>query len=97
MLEGRRLHLLAQQFLIDQAVEHGAAIVVSELGERATVEQGFVAQGFIPIALENNVAVHRGDDAVDDLPGLSGHADADEQRQRHYRDCLLRIRTNAFH
>ena len=69
MLEGSRLHLLPEQFLIDQAIEDGAAIVVGELVERAAVEQGLVAQRFVPVALQNNVPVHRGDDAVDDLAG----------------------------
>ena len=68
----RRLHLLAQKFLVDQAIENGAAVVVGELSEGAVGEQSFVAQGFVPIGLQNDLAVDGGDDAVDDF----GAADA---------------------
>ena len=43
MLEEGRLHLLAQQFLIDQAVEHGPSLVIIEVAERPSVEQRLVA------------------------------------------------------
>ena len=67
MLEERRLHLFAKQFLVNQAVEDGTPIIVGELVERAAVEQGFVTERFVPIALQNDVPVDGGDDAVDHL------------------------------
>jgi hypothetical protein len=67
MLEIGGLHLLSEQFLIDQAVKDGTAVIVSKLAERAAVEQGFIAQGLIPIALQNDVTVHSGDNTVDDF------------------------------
>jgi hypothetical protein len=67
VLEESGLHLLAQEFLVNQAVEDRAAIIVGELAERAAVEQGFIAQRFVPVALQDNVPVDGGYDAVDPL------------------------------
>jgi hypothetical protein len=59
------LHLLAQKFLINEAIQNGAAVIVSELRESAIGEQSLIAKGFIPIGLQNNAAIDGGDDAVD--------------------------------
>ncbi len=86
MLERGRLHLLRQQFLIDQSIEHGPAIIVRELAEGAAAEQSFIAQRIVPIALQNDVPVHCGDDAVDHLPARCGRqirrSDHKSERQR---------------
>ena len=87
MLEGSRLHLLAEQLLIDQSVEDVAAILVGELVELAAVEQRLVAQSFVPVALQNDVPVDLGDDAVDDLASArrGQNEQAQEQRERGHR------------
>jgi hypothetical protein len=65
-------HLFAQEFKVDEAVEDAAAIVVGEVGKGAVAEQGFVAQSFVPIGLQNDAAVDDSDDAIDHLRGGSG-------------------------
>jgi hypothetical protein len=69
MAEVGGLHLLTQEFLIDEAVENGAAIIVGETGDRAISEESFVAEGFIEIGLQDDAAIDGGDDAVDDFGG----------------------------
>ena len=96
--EIRRLHLFAQQFLIDQAVEHGAAIVVGELPKRTMIEQRFVTKRFVPLRLQNNAAVDGGNDAVDNLSGCAGGGD--EVSPEEYCDCQQQeriLRTQAVH
>jgi hypothetical protein len=75
-------HLLAKKFLVDEMVENGTAIVRSELGEGAVAEESFVAQGFVPVGLQNNMAVDRGDDAVDYFGGgaLGRDESCDEEK-----------------
>jgi hypothetical protein len=82
------LHLLTQQFQVDEAVENGAAIVVGEAGEGAVAEERFVAQGFIPIGLQNDAAVYGGDDAIDDL--RSGRSGGERGRARKRRAVKAR-------
>ena len=60
-------HLLAQKFQVDKTIQNRAAVVVGKLREGSVGEQSFVAQGFVPVALQDDAAVHGGDDAVDDL------------------------------
>src|ERR1035438_8165818 len=59
------LHLLAKKFLVDKTIENRAAIVVVELSQGAIGEKSLVEEGFIPVGLQNNAAVHGGDDAAD--------------------------------
>ena len=61
------LHLLREEFLVDETIQNGAAVIVGELREGSVGEQSFVAECFVPVALEDDVSVHRRDDAVDDL------------------------------
>ena len=63
------LHLFVKKFLVDETVQNGAAIVIGKLGEAAVGEKSFVAEGFVPVALQNDAAVYGGDDAVDYLGG----------------------------
>ena len=67
VLEGGRLHLLREQFLIDQAVKDGPALVLGKLADRTAAQKSFVAQRIIPIALQDDVAVDGSDNPVDDF------------------------------
>jgi hypothetical protein len=59
--------LLAEKFLIDEAIENRTSILFVEIGDRAVGEKSFVAQTLIPIGLQDDVAVDDGDDAVDNF------------------------------
>src|SRR5580704_7281027 len=63
------IHLPAKKLLVDETVQNGAAIVVSELCEGSVGKQRFVTESFVPVALQDDVAVDGGDDAVDHLGG----------------------------
>jgi hypothetical protein len=65
--EVSRLRLLAKKFLVNEAIEDGASVVVGEVTEIAIGKQSFVAEGLIPVRLQDYVAVNGGDDAVDYL------------------------------
>src|SRR5258708_31499746 len=67
MLEVRCLHLFAQKLLINKAIEYGAPLVAGELAPGTSVEQRFIAERVIPITLQDNAAVDRRHDAIDDL------------------------------
>ena len=92
----RRFHLFGEQFLVNQAVENSSPIIFREFVERAAVQQGLVAQGFVPIALQNNVPIHGGDDAVDYLPGVRHGKDARTPYEKE-RDRRNRLRANPTH
>lgn len=77
------LGLLAQQFLIDEAVEGTAAILVGDLSERTAVCQSLEANGIVPVALQDDVTIHGGDNAVDYVS--SEHArDGSRQKKQQY-------------
>src|SRR5437868_14918480 len=54
-LDVRRLHLLAQQLLVNQAVKSRLPISGSELAQRTTVDEGFMANRLLPAALQDGV------------------------------------------
>ncbi len=98
MLEEGRLHLLRQQFLIDQAVEDSLALVISELPEWAAVQQGLVTESLVPVTLQDDVAVDRGHDAIDHVAGAGGgrRQHSQEQADREHRN-RHEICTNPTH
>jgi hypothetical protein len=69
MGEVGRLHLLAEKFLVDETVEDGTPVVIAELGKLAVGEQSFVAESFVPVGLQNDMAVDGRDNPVDHLGG----------------------------
>src|SRR5271165_1849057 len=71
MREVGGLHLSTKEFLVDETVENGAAIVVSELVESTIAEKSFVAESFVPVGLQNDMTIDGGDDAVDHFGGAA--------------------------
>ena len=67
--EVRGSDLLAQQFLINQAIERGFAFLGSGWIGRAPRDEGFIAHRIFPIALQNDMPVHRRDNAVENVTG----------------------------
>ena len=82
-------HLLAQQFLVDQAIQCRFAIFKSELIEGAARDEGLATNGILPIALQNDVPVHRGHDAIQNLtrPSRQGRGQ-NYGKQRNENACL---------
>ena len=88
--------MLGEQFLVDETVEHGATVFVGKQAERAAAQQRFIAQAVIPITLQDDVAVDRGHDTVDDLAGRSRpHKSGQEQHECNRRDRL--VPENVWH
>jgi hypothetical protein len=79
------LRLLTQQFLVNQTVEGTAAVLVGQLIERATFYERFETEGIVPIALQNDMAVDGGDDAVNHVGGASRSG----QRQQQENACEM--------
>ena len=77
--------MLAQQFLVNQTVEGTAAVLVGQLIERATFYERFETDGIVPIALQNDMAVDGGDDAVNHVGGASRSG----QRQQQENACEM--------
>ncbi len=75
------LSLFANQFLINQSIKGASAILVGEMLQRSTLHKGLVADGIIPIALQDDVAIDGGDDAVDDVGSPGGEGDHGYQKK----------------
>src|SRR6202007_375904 len=69
------LGLFAQQFLINEAVEPAAAVLVGNLIQRTTFHEYFETHSMVPIALQNDMAVDGRDNAVNHVGGASGSGD----------------------
>ena len=70
------MNLLPKQFLVDQAIERGLAVSRSKGVKGSTIDKSLVRSCFFPVALENRMAVHGSDDAVNYITGtgrIHGH------------------------
>jgi leucyl aminopeptidase (aminopeptidase T) len=65
------LGLFPKKFLIDETVEGAAAILIGDLAEGPSFQERFEAHGVIPIALQDDVTIHSGDNAIDDVASMS--------------------------
>ena len=97
MLEIRRFHLFGQQFLVNQPVENCSPIIFREFTERAAIQQGLIAQGVVPVTLQNNVSVHGGDNAVDHLPACATGKMLAHSIRKSERDAVIVFRANFTH
>src|SRR5258708_22881441 len=85
------LYLLLKQVLINETVEDRAAVFVAELVELAIRKQSFVAEGFVPVRLQNDMAIDGGDNTVDHLGGdaprgkIEDREEELEGRENHWR------------
>ncbi len=80
LLSGSRLrgsNLLAQQFLIDQAIERGLALGGCERVGSPPILECLKVHFLFPIALQNHMAVYVGHHAVDDGAGWGPGGEGD--------------------
>ena len=73
--------MFANQFLVNEAIKRASAILVRETLQRSTLHKGLVADGIVPIALQDDVAIDGGDDAVDDVGSPGGDGDHGYQKK----------------
>ena len=71
MLKIPGMYLLANQLLVNQAVEGSFPVPQGKVIERSPVDKGFIGDRFVPVAFEDDVPVHGGHNAVDDVAGAS--------------------------
>ena len=79
---------------VTRAVEDGATIIIGKPLQVAIGEQRLIAESFIPIRLQNNLAVHGCDNSIDHLTGCitrSKMETREGQCQRRYEKCLTQI------
>jgi len=71
VLEIGRLHLFAQQLLIDEAIESAFAVFSRDAVQGLSGYEGFVTERILPVALKDDVAVDSSHDSIYDLGGHS--------------------------
>jgi hypothetical protein len=72
------LRLFTKKFLIDETVESASAVLIGDLSEGPSFYERFETHRVIPIALQDDVTIHGGDNAVDEVASAS-----DRYRERH--------------
>src|SRR6185503_12850972 len=73
--------LLANQFLIDQSIQCGLALLDCEISGRPLVEQSLVSDALVPLTLQDDMTIHHGDNAVDNVAAIG---DSCQQRNREH-------------
>jgi hypothetical protein len=81
----RRIHplrLLSQQLLVNEPIESAPTILVGDLTERPSLHERFKAHSIVPITLQDDVAIHRRDDSIDDIAGVRDAQDGRNEQKK---------------
>ena len=75
-LIGRRqwrlpLRLFAKKFLVNEPIEGASPILVRDLAQRLPFHESLEMYRVVPIALQNDITIYGGDNAVDDIAAIS--------------------------